>query len=149
VSKNTVIAFVIGLALGILGTAGFILIGQSGDPGGLAELDRAVQQQAAVTVGELERTVNEQRERIDNLQASNTRLEECLGDARRISAELTVAVESESVDIRSAIVLLKKITDQVKSLNGVLGGGDSGLHGAGGLPGPGSGGSSGLAGSDF
>jgi hypothetical protein len=54
--RNLVIAFVVGLALGVLGTAGIILIGRSGDAGGLAELDRANQRDTARTVENLERT---------------------------------------------------------------------------------------------
>jgi hypothetical protein len=125
VRKNTIIAFIIGLALGILGTAGAVLIGRSGDAGGLAELDRANQQRTAETVTSLERTVGEQRERIDHLQASNSRLERHIGDARGIVEQLTISTGAGAADIRSAIELLKAITDQVKSLDGILGRGDT------------------------
>jgi chromosome segregation ATPase len=124
--KNRIVSFVIGLALGILGTAGAVLIGQSGDPGGLAELDRANQQRTAETVASLERTVGEQRERIARLQASNSRLEEHIEDARGIVEQLTVSVGTAADDIRSAIALLKTVTDQVKSLDRLLGRGDPG-----------------------
>jgi hypothetical protein len=127
--KNRIVSFVIGLALGILGTAGF-LIGQSGGSGGLAELDRANQQRTAETVASFERTVGEQRGRIDDLETSNNRLKECIGDARGIVEQLTISTGTAATNIRSAIILLQTITDQVKSLDGVLGrgppGGDSG-----------------------
>jgi hypothetical protein len=124
--KNRIVSFVIGLALGVLGAAGFVLVGQSGGSGGLAELDRANQQRTAETVGRLERTVGEQRDRIDSLETSNQRLEKHIGDARGITERLMVSTGTTSVDIRSAIILLKEITDQVKNLDGVLGRGDTG-----------------------
>jgi hypothetical protein len=130
--KNRIVSFVIGLALGILGAAGF-LIGQSGGPGGLAELDRANQQRTAETVASFERTVGEQRSRIEELEqsnlsisASNRRLEKHIGDARGITEQLMVSTGTTATDIRSAIILLQTITDQVKSLDGVLGRGDTG-----------------------
>jgi ABC-type transporter Mla subunit MlaD len=126
VSKTTVIAFVIGLALGILGTAGIILIRQSGYPGDLAGLDRAVQQETERTVTSLERTIGEQRRRIDDLQASNSRLEERIGDARGIVEQLTISTGTEAANIRSAIALLQTIKDQINRLDGVLGRGPPG-----------------------
>jgi hypothetical protein len=129
VSKTTVIAFIVGLALGILGAAGAVFIGQSGDPGDLAGLDRAIQQETERTVANLERTIGEQRERIDDLQASNSRLEEYIGSARAISAELAVSVATGAADIRSAITLLQTIKDQVYRLDGVLGSGPPGGSG--------------------
>jgi hypothetical protein len=128
--KNTIISFAIGLAVGILGTASVILAGRSGPAGDLAGLDRANQQRTTKTVADLERVIGEQRERIDGLEASNSRLNGHIRDARGIVEQLAVSTGSEAIDIRSAITLLKKITDQVKSLNSVLGGeppgGDSG-----------------------
>jgi chromosome segregation ATPase len=128
--KNRIVSFVIGLALGILGAAGF-LIGQSGGTGGLAELDRANQQRTAETVASLERTIGEQRERIDDLETSNNRLKEHIGDARGIVEQLTISTGTAATDIRSAIILLQTITDQVKSLDGILGRGDTGSSGGG------------------
>jgi hypothetical protein len=131
--KNRIVSFVIGLALGILGAAGFIFAGQSGGLGGLAELDRANQQRTAETVGRLGRTVEEQRSRIAELEqsnlsirASNQRLEKRIGDARGITEQLMVSTGTTATDIRSASILLQTITDQVKSLDGVLGRGDTG-----------------------
>jgi hypothetical protein len=126
VQKNTIIAFALGLALGILGTAGAVLAGQSGSAGDLTGLDRAVQQRTAETITDLERTVGEQRERIDDLQASNSRLEERIGDARGIVEQLAISTGAEAATIRSAITLLQTIKDQVYRLNGVLGRGDTG-----------------------
>jgi chromosome segregation ATPase len=139
--KYIVIAFAVGLALGILGTAGAVLFtGGSGGAGGLAELDRANQQRTAEAVDGLGRKIEEQRERIteleqsnSSLRASNRRLEKHIGDARRISAELAVSVGTTASDIRSAVELLKKITDQVKSLDGILSRGDTGGHSGNGL----------------
>jgi septal ring factor EnvC (AmiA/AmiB activator) len=136
VEKTTVIAFIafiVGLALGILGTAGAVLAGQSGDPGGLAGLDRAVQQETERTVANLERTIGEQRKRIDDLQASNSRLEERITDARGIVEQLTVSTGSAAQDIRSAITLFQTIKDQVNRLDGVLGSGPPGGSGGDGV----------------
>jgi chromosome segregation ATPase len=136
VQKNIVIAFVIGLALGILGTAGAVLFtGRSGGAGELADLDRANQQRTAEAVTGLERTVGEQRSRIteleqsnSSLRASNSRLEKHIGDARGIVKQLAISTGAAASDIRSAVELLKKITDQVKSLDGILSRGDTGGH---------------------
>jgi hypothetical protein len=133
--KNRIIAFAIGLALGILGTAGTVLIGQSGGAGGLAGLDRANQLETARTVAGLERTVGEQRERINHLEANNSRLEKHIGDARGVVEQLTISTGTEAADIRGAIELLKTITDQVKSLDGILGGGDTAGGWGGDIPG--------------
>jgi chromosome segregation ATPase len=140
VAKNTIIAFALGLALGILGTVGTVLIGQSGDPGGLAELDRANQQQTTETVARLERAFGEQQNRITELEqsnhdlrASNQRLETNNRDARRIVEQLTVSTGAEADDIRSSIKILKTIKDQVYRLDGVLGRGDTGGGCGGGL----------------
>jgi chromosome segregation ATPase len=131
--KNIIIAFVIGVALGILGTAWAVLAGQFGDPGGLAGIDRANQQRTAEAVDGLERTVGEQRSRIteleqsnSDLQASHNRLEKHIGDARGIVEQLAISVTTEADDIRSAIELYKRITDQVKSLDYILSRGDTG-----------------------
>jgi chromosome segregation ATPase len=142
VAKKYLIAFTVGLALGILGTAGTVIIGRSGDAGGLAELDRANQQRTAETVDGLKRTVGEQRERITELEqsnsvlrASNSRLEKHIGDARGIVEQLRISTGTEATNIRSAISLLEKITDQVKRLDGILSRGDTGGGGPGGLAG--------------
>jgi hypothetical protein len=124
--KNRIAGFVTGLALGILGTAGAVLIGQSGDPGELAGLDRANQRGTERTVESLERVIGEQRERINDLEASNNRLQINNRDAGRIAQQLTISTGATASDIRSAIGLLRTITDQVKSLNRVLNSGDTG-----------------------
>jgi hypothetical protein len=124
--KNRIVSFVIGLALGILGTAGAVLVGQSGPTGDLSVRNEFVQRETAATVERLERTIKEQRERIDDLQAGNHRLTEYIGDARAVSSELAVSVTAGAEDIRSAIALLKTIKDQVYRLNGVLNRGDTG-----------------------
>jgi hypothetical protein len=133
--KNRIVSFIIGLALGILGTIGavFILDGQSGPSGGLAEIDRANQQRTAETVAGLERTVEEQRGRIGELEANNRelrastiRLTERIGNARGIVEQLAISTGTTATDIQSAIELHTTITDQVKSLDGVLGRGDTG-----------------------
>jgi hypothetical protein len=126
VAKKYLIAFTIGLALGILGTAGAVLIGRSGGAGGLAELDRANQQRTAETVAGFERSIGEQRERIAELESINSRLTANNRDARGIVKQLAISTGSGAEDIRSAISLLEKITDTVKSLDGVLGRGDTG-----------------------
>jgi predicted RNase H-like nuclease (RuvC/YqgF family) len=94
------------------------------ESGELVELNRTVQQETDRTIKELERTIREQRERADSLElynsqfeASNNRLAEHLGNASRISAELSVSAESTAPDIRSAIELLEKITIQIEDLN--------------------------------
>jgi ABC-type transporter Mla subunit MlaD len=133
--KNRIVSFAVGLALGVLGTAGAILAGQSGDPGELAKLDRANQLETERTVASLERVIGEQRERIDDLEASNSRLDRNIRDARGISAELTESARAAGTDIRSAITLLKTIKDQVYRLNGVLNRGDTGGGGSGGVAG--------------
>lgn len=123
--KNRIISFIIGLALGVLGTAEAILIRQSGDPGGLAELDRANQQETERTVERLERTIGEQRERINDLETSNSRLEGHFRIARGITQQLMVSTGSAATDIRSAIILHQTITDQVKSLDRLFVRGDT------------------------
>jgi hypothetical protein len=127
VQKNIVVAFVIGLALGVLGTAGAVLFtGGSGDAGGLAELDRANQQRTAEAVDGLGRKIEEQRERITELESINSRLTSNNRDARGIVKQLAISTGTAASDIRSAIELYKKITDQVKSLDYILGRGDTG-----------------------
>jgi chromosome segregation ATPase len=140
--KNRIVSFAIGVALGVLGTAGAVLVGQSGDSGELAQLDRANQRQTAETVAGLERTVGEQRDRIteleesnSNLRASNQKLESNNRDARGIVEQLTVSTGTEATDIRSAIALHETIKDQIDRLDRVLGGGDTGGGGSGGMGG--------------
>jgi hypothetical protein len=132
VQKNTVIAFVIGLALGILGTAGAVLFtGRSGGFGELTELDRANQQRTAEAVTGLERTVGEQRERITELEQSNNRLAANNRDARGIVEQLVLSTGTETTNIRSAIALYQKIADQIKSLDDILSRGDTSGGGPG------------------
>jgi chromosome segregation ATPase len=123
--KNRIVSFAIGLSLGILGTAGF-LSGGSGNPGGLAELDRAGKRETARIIGDFERTIGEQRNRINSLETRNNRLEANNRDARAITKQLTISASAETTNIRSAIILHKEITDQVKSLDGILSRGDTG-----------------------
>jgi septal ring factor EnvC (AmiA/AmiB activator) len=131
--KNRLIGFAVGLAVGILGTAGIVLTGRSGDPGEFASFNRANQRETERTIENLERVIGERQERIDDLEASNNRLETSNRDARRITEQLAISIRTEADDIRSAIELLKTVTDQVKSLNGVLGSGDTGGGGGGSL----------------
>jgi chromosome segregation ATPase len=126
-----IIALIISIAFGLVTDH----YRESVEPGELAKLNRAVQQKTDRTIEELERTVSGQRERINNLEASNNRLTEHIGNARRISAELTVSTESTAVDIRSAIELLEKITIQVTDLNRELDSGDTGSGGLRGMAG--------------
>jgi hypothetical protein len=135
VSRNTFIASIISFAVGFFGATAAILMGGSGSVGGLAGIDRAGQQETEHLAGELERTVTEQRDRINRLEAGNSRLEEHLRNARAISSELAVSTGSEATDIRSAIILLKKITAQVQSLNHILDSGDTGIGGTGDMAG--------------
>jgi hypothetical protein len=123
--KTTVTAFVIGLVLGVTG-AGLIAYHRTG-----GDLDwftgeyRASQQRAAEAVTGLERTIGEQRERIDNLEASNSRLEDNIRSARGICESALGGSEKAAGDIRSAIELSKTLATALKDINRILNSGDT------------------------
>jgi predicted RNase H-like nuclease (RuvC/YqgF family) len=126
VDKKILIAFVIGLALGVAGTGLVTCYRTSGEPDYLAGEYRESQQRTAETITGLERTIGEQRERIDDLETSNNRLTEHIRSARGISEQVIRRSEETAGDIRSAIALSKELADALKGIDRILRGNGSG-----------------------
>jgi hypothetical protein len=127
--RNLVICFITGLVLGVFGAgiAGHIMGNtEVGELDGAAGEYRASEQRTAEQIAGLERTIGDQRERIDYLTASNNRLESNIRSARGICNEALRGSEKTTGDIRSAIELSKTLTIALKNLDRILNSGNSG-----------------------
>jgi hypothetical protein len=129
VQKNTITAFIIGLLLGCVAAgAGYVIWSYltGGDPDILTGEYRASQQRTAETIAGLERTIGEQRERINDLSSSNSRLAFNIRNARGICEQALGGSEKTAGNIRSAIELSKTLATALKDIDRLLRGGRSG-----------------------
>jgi phage shock protein A len=134
VQKNDLLfGFIIGFVLCLVVSAAgyFIWRNQSGgDLDRLAGEYRASQQRADEQIKGLERVIGEQRERINDIEASNQRLEVNIRDARELCEQAIGGSGKAADDIRSAIELSKTLTTALKDIDRILSGrrsgGDSG-----------------------
>jgi hypothetical protein len=94
---------------------------------------RTSQQRTTETIAGLERTIGEQRERIDDLTTSHSQLEFNIRNARGICEQALGGSEKTAGDIRSAIELSKTLTTALKDIDRLLRGGRSGSDSGNGL----------------
>jgi hypothetical protein len=119
-----------GFFLGVGVTLIFAVVGTCGSGGGLdgnravAELDKANQRESERLIGELEQSNQRQRDRIDDLEASNSRLESHLRGARGVYQQLELSNQSEGTDIDRAIGLYNGLTKAFRDLGYFLGDSD-------------------------
>jgi chromosome segregation ATPase len=120
VQKTIIIAFAVGLLLGAAGTGFVACYRTGGNFDWFTGEYRASQQRAAEEIAGLERTIGEQRKRIDDLEAGNSRLEGHIRDARGLCEQALGGSEKAAGNIRDAISLSKALTGALTDINRVL-----------------------------
>ena len=134
--NEKVFYFCLGLVPGLLAILLWTALGRKpADPGGLIELDKGSQREAASVIAGLERTIGSLRERNGELEARALRLEQHIGNARTISYELGKSLSAVGSDIDRAIAVFGVIARQVEDLNRILSAGPPGGGGPGGVAG--------------
>ena len=136
--RRYLFGFVIGFVLAGAGIGLFCLANRLTDAGGITELDKGSQREAARAVKGLGRTVERLGAGInavegagDAIEASGERLAEHIGNAGRISGELGISADAMGDYLRSAVEIYQRIESQKQALDCIPGCGCSGGGGPG------------------